>query len=111
MSDRLLHAILTSRVYDVARETPLDVAARLSRRLGNTILFKREDQQPVFSFKLRGAYNRMAHLTLEERARGIITASAGNHSQGVAFSARKLGLPAVIVMPQTTPLIKIEAVR
>src|SRR5262245_22974725 len=111
MSDRLLHAILTSRVYDVARETPLDVAARLSQRLGNTILFKREDQQPVFSFKLRGAYNRMAHLSAEERSRGVITASAGNHSQGVAFSARTLGVRAVIVMPQTTPRIKVDAVR
>lgn len=102
MINQLLHDILTSRVYDVARETPLDPAGRLSRRLGNTVLFKREDQQPVFSFKLRGAYNRIAHLTAEERARGIITASAGNHSQGVAYSARKLGLRAVIVMPQTT---------
>src|SRR5262245_62981756 len=111
MLDRLVHGVLTSRVYDVARETPLDVAARLSQRLGNTILFKREDQQPVFSFKLRGAYNRMAHLTAEERARGVITASAGNHSQGVAFSARKLGIRAVIVMPQTTPRRKVEAVR
>ena len=111
MFDRLVHAILTSRVYDVARETPLDVAVRLSHRLGNTILFKREDQQPVFSFKLRGAYNRMAHLSTEERARGVITASAGNHAQGVAFSARKLGIRAVIVMPQTTPSIKVDAVR
>src|SRR5436190_13061145 len=111
MINQLLHDILTSRVYDVARETPLEPAGRLSRRLGNTVLFKREDQQPVFSFKLRGAYNRIAHLTAEERARGIITASAGNHSQGVAYSARKLGLRAVIVMPQTTPQIKVEAVR
>src|SRR4029453_8064316 len=107
----LLHNILTSRVYDVARETPLDPAPGLSRRLGHTVLLKREDQQPVFSFKLRGAYNRIAHLTTEERARGVITASAGNHSQGVAYSARKLGLRAVIVMPQTTPQIKVEAVR
>ena len=111
MIDQLLHNILTSRVYDVARETPLEPAGRLSRRLGNTVLFKREDQQPVFSFKLRGAYNRIAHLTAEERARGVITASAGNHSQGVAYSARKLGLRAVIVMPQTTPQIKVDAVR
>jgi threonine dehydratase len=109
--DQLLHDILTSRVYDVARETPLDPATRLSRRLGNTVLLKREDQQPVFSFKLRGAYNKIAHLTSAERARGIITASAGNHSQGVAYSARKLGLRAVIVMPQTTPQIKVDAVR
>ncbi|MSO46176.1 MAG: threonine ammonia-lyase, biosynthetic [Acidobacteria bacterium] len=108
---RLLHAILTSRVYDVARETPLDLAPILSRRLGNDVLLKREDLQPVFSFKLRGAYNKIAHLTDEERRSGIITASAGNHSQGVAFSARKLGLRAVIVMPQTTPSIKVDAVR
>ena len=108
---RLLHDILTSRVYDVARETPLDLAPRLSRRLGNEILLKREDLQPVFSFKLRGAYNKIAHLKESEWARGIITASAGNHSQGVAFSARKLGLRAVIVMPQTTPQIKVDAVR
>src|SRR4051794_36186022 len=108
MLDRLVHAVLTSRVYDVAKETPLEVAARLSQRLGNTVLLKREDQQPVFSFKLRGAYNRMAHLTQEERERGVITASAGNHSQGVAFSARTLGVRAVIVMPQTTPTIKVD---
>ncbi len=106
----LLHNILTSRVYDVARETALDPAPSLSRRVGNTVLLKREDLQPVFSFKLRGAYNRIAHLTLEERARGIITASAGNHAQGVAFSARKVGLRAAIVMPQTTPRIKVDAV-
>jgi threonine dehydratase len=109
--DTLLDDILTSRVYDVARETPLTPANRLSRRLGRTVLFKREDQQPVFSFKLRGAYNKIAHLNEEECARGIITASAGNHSQGVAYSARKLGLRAVIVMPQTTPQIKVDAVR
>ena len=107
----LLHGVLTSRVYDVAKETPLDPAPRLSRRLGNDILLKREDLQPVFSFKLRGAYNKIAHLTERERARGIITASAGNHAQGVAFSARGLGTPAVIVMPQTTPQIKVDAVR
>jgi threonine dehydratase len=107
----LLHDILTSRVYDVARETPLDLAPRLSRRLGNEVLLKREDLQPVFSFKLRGAYNKIAHLTEQEWSRGIITASAGNHSQGVAFSARRLGLRAVIVMPQTTPQIKVDAVR
>jgi threonine dehydratase len=108
---QLLHDILKSRVYDVAKETPLDLAPRLSRRLGNEILFKREDLQPIFSFKLRGAYNKIAHLDERERARGIITASAGNHSQGVAFSARTLGLRATIVMPQTTPQIKVDAVR
>src|SRR5512139_3064106 len=106
----LLHDVLTSRVYDVARETPLDEAPRLSRRLGAAVLLKREDLQPVFSFKLRGAYNRIAHLSDEERRRGVITASAGNHAQGVAFSARQLGLRAVIVMPRTTPEIKVEAV-
>src|SRR5436190_3437109 len=108
---QLLHAVLTSRVYDVARETPLDRAPGLSRRLGNTVLLKREDLQPVFSFKLRGAYNKIAHLTAAQRGCGIITASAGNHAQGVAYSARKLGVRAVIVMPQTTPTIKVDAVR
>jgi threonine dehydratase len=102
---------LTSRVYDVAQRTPLERAPRLSRRLDNEILFKREDLQPVFSFKLRGAYNRIAHLTADQRARGIITASAGNHAQGVAFAARHLRLDTVIVMPETTPSIKVEAVR
>jgi threonine dehydratase len=109
--DTLLRHILTSRVYDVARDTPLDPAPRLSARLSTSVRFKREDLQPVFSFKLRGAYNRIAHLDEAARARGVITASAGNHAQGVAFSARKLGLRAVIVMPQTTPAIKVEAVR
>jgi threonine dehydratase len=103
--------VLTSRVYDVARETPLDAAQRLSRRLGNTVLFKREDLQPIFSFKLRGAYNKIVHLTAAEKSRGLIAASAGNHAQGVAYSARELGLRAVIVMPQTTPQIKVDAVR
>jgi threonine dehydratase len=108
---QLLQDILTSRVYDVARETPLDPAPRLSARLGNEVLLKREDLQPVFSFKLRGAYNRIAHLSPAERSRGVIAASAGNHAQGVAFSARQLGLRAIIVMPQTTPAIKVDAVR
>jgi threonine dehydratase len=107
----LLRAILTSRVYDVAHETPLEPAPRLSARLGRPVLFKREDMQPVFSFKLRGAYNRMAHLDEAERRRGVITASAGNHAQGVAFSARHLGISALIVMPETTPAIKVRAVR
>ncbi len=107
----LLRNILTSRVYDVAHETPLDTASRLSARLGRQVLFKREDMQPVFSFKLRGAYNRMAHLDDGERRRGVITASAGNHAQGVAYSARHLGLSALIVMPETTPAIKVRAVR
>ena len=110
-TDHLLRDILTSRVYDVARQTPLEKGALLSRRLGNTVLLKREDLQPVFSFKLRGAYNRVAHLTPEERERGIIAASAGNHAQGVAYSAQRLGIRAVIMMPRTTPQIKLAAVR
>ncbi len=108
---QLLHDVLKSRVYDVARETALDPAPRLTERLGNEVLFKREDLQPIFSFKIRGAYNKIAHLTERERARGIIAASAGNHAQGVAYSARQLQLRAVIVMPQTTPQIKVDAVR
>ncbi len=107
----LFRAILTSRVYDVARETPLELAPRLSGRLDNDVLFKREDQQPVFSFKIRGAYNRMAVLTPAEQARGVVAASAGNHAQGVALSAKRLGTRAVIVMPRTTPEIKVAAVR
>lgn len=106
-----LQRILTSRVYDVAIETPLQPAARLSDRLGNEVFFKREDLQPIFSFKLRGAYNRMAHMTPEERACGVITASTGNHAQGVAFSGQQLGLRTVIVMPVTTPEIKVNACR
>ncbi len=108
---QLLRDVLTSRVYDVARETPLDGAPRLSERLDNEVLLKREDLQPVFSFKLRGAYNKIAHLSDKERAHGIIAASAGNHAQGVAYSAQKLGLRAIIVMPLTTPRIKVDAVR
>src|SRR6476469_2889316 len=109
--ETMLRLILNSRVYDVAQETPLEPAVRLSRRLRNEILLKREDLQPIFSYKLRGAYNRIAHLTASERARGVIAASAGNHAQGVACAARHLGLRALIVMPQTTPEIKVEAVR
>ena len=106
-----LQRILTSRVYDVAQETPLQHAPRLSARIANDVYFKREDLQPIFSFKLRGAYNRMAHLGADERARGVITASAGNHAQGVAFSGQKLGIRTVIVMPVTTPRIKVNACR
>jgi threonine dehydratase len=109
--EQILRLVLTSRVYDVCRETPLDPAPRLSERLGAGVLFKREDLQPVFSFKLRGAYNRIAHLDAGDRARGIIASSAGNHAQGVAYSARRLDIRALIVMPQTTPDIKVEAVR
>jgi threonine dehydratase len=106
-----LKKILTARVYDVAVESPLEVARNLSERLGNTVLLKREDQQPVFSFKLRGAYNKMAHLSAAQLKKGVICASAGNHAQGVALSARKLGTRAVIVMPVTTPQLKVDAVR
>jgi threonine dehydratase len=106
-----LQKILNARVYDVAVETPLDVAATLSARLGNRVLLKREDQQPVFSFKLRGAYNKMAQLTPAQLEAGVIAASAGNHAQGVALAAKVLGCAATIVMPVTTPHIKIEAVR
>lgn len=106
-----LNKVLLSRVYDVAVETPLDEAVSLSRRLGNRVLLKRDDLQPVFSFKLRGAYNKMARLSPEELRRGVIAASAGNHAQGVALAARRLGCEAVIVMPVTTPAIKVDAVR
>ncbi len=106
-----LQKILNARVYDVATETALDPARSLSRRLGNQVLLKREDQQSVFSFKLRGAYNKMAHLPADQLARGVICASAGNHAQGVALSARRLGCKAVIVMPVTTPKLKVDAVH
>ena len=110
MNRDYLERILTARVYDMAIESPLEDAPILSRRCGNRILLKREDLQPVFSFKIRGAYNKMAQLTAEELARGVITASAGNHAQGVALSAQKLGCQATIVMPVTTPQIKIDSV-
>ncbi|MFT3819477.1 MAG: threonine ammonia-lyase, biosynthetic [Rubrivivax sp.] len=106
-----LRRILSARVYDVARESPLQPARNLSRRLGNHVLLKREDQQAVFSFKLRGAYNKMAHLTPEQLRQGVICASAGNHAQGVALGARRLGCRAVIVMPVTTPRVKVDAVQ
>ena len=106
-----LKKILTARVYDVAVESALECAKTLSQRLGNTVLLKREDTQPVFSFKLRGAYNKMAHLTIAQLKKGVICASAGNHAQGVALSAKKLGCRAVIVMPTTTPQVKVDAVK
>ena len=106
-----LKKILTARVYDVAVESALEPAKTLSLRLNNTVLLKREDPQPVFSFKLRGAYNKMAHLSPAQLEKGVICASAGNHAQGVAMSARKLGARAVIVMPVTTPQLKVDAVR
>ena len=111
MTTDYLQKILTARVYDVAVETPLEIANTLSQRMENRIYFKREDMQSVFSFKLRGAYNKMAHLTPAQLKRGVICASAGNHAQGVALSAAKLGCRAVIVMPTTTPTVKVEAVK
>jgi threonine dehydratase len=106
-----LERILTARVYDVAHETPLELAPNLSARLQNRLLLKREDLQPIFSFKIRGAYNRMAQLPPDLLERGVIAASAGNHAQGVALGARQLGTRAVIVMPMTTPGVKIDAVK
>ena len=106
-----IRKILDARVYDVAVESPLDAMPRLSARLGRPILLKREDLQPVFSFKLRGAYNKMSGLTQEQLGRGVICASAGNHAQGVALGAQRLGARAVIVMPRTTPAIKVDACR
>ena len=103
--------ILTARVYDVAIESPLEAMSRLSRRLNNRVLIKREDLQPVFSFKLRGAYNKIAQLPPEMLEKGIICASAGNHAQGVALAAQRVGAKATIVMPRTTPAIKVQAVR
>jgi threonine dehydratase len=105
-----IERILKARVYDVAIESPLEHAARLSRRLGNKVLLKREDLQAVFSFKLRGAYNKISHLSESAAKRGVICSSAGNHAQGVALAAHKRGIPAVIVMPETTPQIKVQAV-
>src|SRR3954454_16956893 len=109
--EEYVRKILTARVYDVAIESPLDPLPRLSQRLGCFVHLKREDLQPVFSFKLRGAYNKIAGLPREALERGVICASAGNHAQGVALSAQKLGIPAIIVMPRTTPAIKVEAVK
>jgi threonine dehydratase len=111
MTDNYIERILRARVYDVATESPLELAPRLSRRVANQVFFKREDLQPVFSFKLRGAYNKIAHLSDSVARRGVICASAGNHAQGVALAAKRRGIPALIVMPQTTPAIKVNAVR
>src|SRR5262245_44468381 len=105
-----LERVLKARVYDVAIESPLELAAALSKRLGNRLYIKREDLQPVFSFKLRGAYNKMAALPKARLRRGVIAASAGNHAQGVALAAQRLRCKAVIVMPVTTPRIKVDAV-
>ena len=106
-----LKKILTARVYDVAVESDLTLAKNLSRRLHNQVLLKREDQQPVFSFKLRGAYNKMVQLSPAQLKKGVICASAGNHAQGVAMSAHTLGTRAVVVMPTTTPQLKVDAVK
>lgn len=111
MLNRYIKKILQSRVYDVAQETALDYAKNISARLGNHILIKREDLQDVFSFKIRGAYNKIANLPESARQRGVIAASAGNHAQGVALSGARLGIPTLIVMPKTTPEIKVSAVR
>jgi threonine dehydratase len=111
MPESYVKRILNARIYDLAIETPLDEARLLSARTGNNVLLKREDLQPVFSFKLRGAYNKLLQLTEEERSRGVICASAGNHAQGVALGSQHLGIKATIVMPRTTPAIKVDAVR
>jgi threonine dehydratase len=111
MPQKYLKKILNARVYDVARETPLDYAPILSRRTGNRVWLKREDEQPVFSFKCRGAYNKMAGLTAAELKKGVVAASAGNHAQGVALAGYRLNAPTTIVMPRTTPQIKVNAVR
>src|SRR5579863_9317598 len=110
MQENYVDRILKAKVYDVAVETSLDAAPRLSRRLDNQILFKREDLQPVFSFKIRGAYNKIANLPDAVAQSGVICASAGNHAQGVALAARTRGIRAVIVMPHSTPEIKVQAV-
>src|SRR3990167_6628438 len=110
MKNDYLERILKARVYDVAVETPLELATILSTRLGNRLMLKREDMQPVFSFKCRGAYNKMVQLAPAALKRGVIASSAGNHAQGVALAANKLGCHAVIVMPVTTPRIKVDAV-
>ena len=111
MPQKYIEKILKARVYDVAVETPLDFMPNLSKKLGNRVLLKREDLQPVFSFKLRGAYNKIANLSQEALAQGVIAASAGNHAQGLALAAQKFGVKAVIVMPKTTPAIKVASVR
>jgi threonine dehydratase len=103
--------ILEARVYDLAQRTPLDRLVRVSRRLGGSVWLKREDLQPIFSFKIRGAFNRISRLSVDERRYGVVCASAGNHAQGVALSARQLGIAATVVMPVTTPAIKVDAVR
>ena len=109
--ENLFKQVLVARVYEVAIRTPLDEAVNLSLKLGNRVLLKREDLQPAFSFKIRGAFNRISNLSQAEKAAGIICVSAGNHAQGVALSARHLGIPATVVMPVTSPEIKVRAVK
>jgi Threonine dehydratase len=111
MSDHLIQKILTARVYDVAIESPVHKAPFLSSRLGREVLYKREDLQPVYSFKCRGAYNKMLSIDPEVLSKGVIAASAGNHAQGVALGAQRLKIPAVIVMPTTTPAIKVRSAK
>ncbi|MGB2466485.1 MAG: threonine ammonia-lyase, biosynthetic, partial [Porticoccaceae bacterium] len=111
MPQKYVKKILDARIYDLAIETPVDAAPLLSHRLNNQVLLKREDLQPVFSFKLRGAYNKLRHLSDKQLAAGVIAASAGNHAQGLALAAKKMGVKATIVMPKTTPQIKVDAVR
>ncbi len=111
MTKKYIEKILTARVYDVAIESPLDPAIILSKRQNNQVLLKREDLQSVFSFKLRGAYNRIYQLTRCKDVKGVVAASAGNHAQGVALAAKKMGIDATIVMPKTTPGIKVDAVK
>jgi threonine dehydratase len=111
MPQNYIERILRAQIYDIVRETPLDKAERLTHRLNNQVYLKREDLQPVFSFKLRGAYNRIRSLSESDRRKGVIAASAGNHAQGVALSARHLGIKALIVMPKTTPTIKVQSVK
>ena len=111
MQNNYLERILTARVYDVAVETPLELAPNLSARLNNQLFLKREDMQEVFSFKVRGAYNKMVKLSPTVLKRGVVAASAGNHGQGVAMAARIFGIPATIVMPEHTPFVKANATR
>src|SRR6056300_365973 len=111
MTERLIKNILDSRIYDLVRETPLEFAPLISSRVENSVWLKREDLQPVFSFKLRGAYNKLLSLNESQRKAGVVAASAGNHAQGVAMGATHLGIKAVIVMPRTTPQIKVDAVK
>ena len=111
MPNKYVKKILDARIYDLVVETPIDPAPLLSQRLNNQVLLKREDLQPVFSFKLRGAYNKLRQLSEQQRANGVIAASAGNHAQGLALAAKKMGVKATIVMPKTTPQIKVDAVR